>query len=841
MPLRHHTWPVPVRPSVWAAPVAEPPPRHDRPAGSPERRATDARPDVRAAASPHAASSVTAEPGRRPPAPRRAPSLLACAAAPVTLRAAWVRIRARGKGTPGVDGVTVEAYDARLDAHIERLARCLLDGSYRPLPLRRLVVGTGDKARTLAIPTVEDRLVQTSLLLTLQPGIERLLSDSAYAYRPGRGVAQASRHLERHLRDRRPFVAKGDIAAFFDEIPRQPLFDALAELVPDPDVRALVRTCLDAPLAGHIPAHGLPQGGVLSPMLSNVYLLPFDRAFAREALPLLRYADDFAVPCHTADEAARALALARSELGALGLRLHPEKSRVVALADGFTFLGVAFGPDRGPLAAAMPAATLPPAPARSAPVPARAPAPARPPAAVPVVAYTLTTHVPRRVLAFRIRPEEAPALRPGTPPHAPTPDDVSAHRPDVDDDTLFTAADDFSDLADDRLDDGFADETLDGLDDEERLPDDLHNDEDEEGDRPADARPTVLPTAPRPTPGPPSSAAARMPRALYLHTHGSTLGLHGDRLQVYLPGSATPAVRLGIARVAEIVVVGHVTLSPAALRRCLADGVPVTLLSSSGRFVGRLEADPHRAAAIVRAQCALAADPAACLALARRFVAAKVRNSRALLARARRRADGPDLREASRRLARIARRLDTAPSVDGLRGLEGAAAAAYFAAFGRLVDHPDFAFTTRSRRPPADAVNALLSFLYTLAHGALHGHLVRARLHPYVGFFHADAPGHPALASDLLEEFRPRLDALALALLHRGELTPAMFEPHGDGVYLAASGRTAVLRAWQAFLRRKVAHDGQARTYWNVMHEQAQRLARLVRGEDTDYRPFGWR
>lgn len=681
-----------------------------------------------------------------------------------------------------MDGITADAFAATADERLERLSLRLADGTYTPLPLRPLTLGGSGKTRTLAIPTVEDRIVQTSLLLTIQPRLETLLSDAAFAYRPGRGVAQALRRLEQRLDAQHPFAAQGDIASFFDEIPLPPLWNVLGQALHDDHLLALLQRCTAAPLAGRtgIAERGLPQGGVLSPILSNVYLLPFDQTLASKGL--VRYADDFVVPARSPDDAYALLDRARQSLETLGLRLHPEKSRVVSKAEGFTFLGARIG-----------------APETSAsPTP-----PARPPAtlhlAVPTVRLTdpLTS-----VLTLRPIPHGHPT-RPTLPHAAPS---SSRHT----DESL----DEDGKIDIDRYD-------LESLDAETITP--------PAADLPDDDAPGV------------PARSHRLPRPLYLHTHGATVGLHGDALHVFAPGNATPTLRVGVARVAEIVVLGHVTLTPATLRRCLASGIPVTYLSTSGRFAGRLEAEPQRAADVVRAQCALSANAAACLALAQSLVEAKVRNSRALLARARRHHDDPALHEAARQLARLARRIPLAPSLDILRGLEGAAAAAYFDAFGLLVRHPDFTFTTRSRRPPRDPVNALLSFLYTLAHGTLHGHVARARLHPFVGFFHADAHAHPALVSDLLEPFRPRIDALALRLLNRHELSPAMFDVHGAGVYLNDEGRALVLRTWQAFLRRSTATpDGQPSTYWHRMAEQTQSILRLVRGDAETFAPFTW-
>jgi CRISPR-associated protein Cas1 len=273
--------------------------------------------------------------------------------------------------------------------------------------------------------------------------------------------------------------------------------------------------------------------------------------------------------------------------------------------------------------------------------------------------------------------------------------------------------------------------------------------------------------------------------------------------------------------------------TPAALRRCAAAGVGVTWLTRQGRLVARLAAPAEQPAATVRAQCgATAADR---LAVAQALVAAKLEGQRALLLRrARRLPPGPRpaaAQAAARRLDDALRAVYEATSTATLRGVEGAAAAAYFEAWPALLGDAPLAFGGRSRRPPRDGVNALLSFAYTLAHQQMHGLAEAHGLHPYVGFLHEDRPGHATLASDLLEPLRPAIDHAVLAAVRRGRFTEEDFEttPRG-GVYLTGAARPKLFALLDRAVRRPYAWaPGAPSVLWTAMAALPAALARALR------------
>jgi RNA-directed DNA polymerase len=265
-----------------------------------------------------------------------------------TLRAAFARVKAN-RGAAGVDHVTVTMYDARLDANLTGLSASLRDGTYRPQPIRRHWIPKGlRERRPLGIPTVRDRVVQTALRLVLEPIFDVTFAAHSYGFRPGRGAKDALRRVDALLRTGYRYIVDADLQTYFDTIPHAPLRARVASTVSDGRVLALLDAFLQQPvfegLAQWTVDEGTPQGAVISPLLANLYLDPLDHAMAEKGFEMVRDADDFVVLCRTADEAQQALLMVQRWTEAAGLRLHPEKTRLVDVQqpDGFDFLGYHF-------------------------------------------------------------------------------------------------------------------------------------------------------------------------------------------------------------------------------------------------------------------------------------------------------------------------------------------------------------------------------------------------------------------------------------------------------------------------------------------------------------------
>ena len=331
---------------------------------------------------------------------------------------------------------------------------------------------------------------------------------------------------------------------------------------------------------------------------------------------------------------------------------------------------------------------------------------------------------------------------------------------------------------------------------------------------------------------------------LYVMTQGAYLHLEGETLVVEI--ERQKRLQVPLHHLGSVVIFGDIMVSPAALHRCADDGRGVVLLDRHGRFKARLEGPLSGNILLRQAQHRAAAAQA--LELARAFVAGKLRNARQIVLRGARDcgndADREVLRHRGRLLAGHIRRLPGTATLDEARGAEGDGARVYFEAIRHLIRadaREVFSFERRSRRPPRDRFNALISFLYTLLVHDCRSAVEGVGLDAQLGFLHAVRPGRPALALDLMEEFRPLADRLALTLINRGQLTEKDFEARpGGAVYLSETGRKTVLAAYQQRKQEEISHAllQQPAPVGLLPHVQARLLARVLRGDMEGYLPF---
>lgn len=621
------------------------------------------------------------------------------------------------QGAPGVDDETIDVFGARLDTALEVLRRELLDGTYRPAPLRRAYLEEENgKLRPLAIPTVRDRVAQTAAAMVLTRLIDPEFEDVSFGYRPRRSVEQAVRRVIALRNEGYEWVVDADITRFFDEIDHDRLLEALAEHVDDPRILALVRLWIscevqDGALRSRM-TRGVPQGSPISPLLANIYLDRFDDVLVREGRKLIRFADDFVILCKSRPGAESALELSEDVLEELRLALNPEKTRITSFEHGFTFLGVKF----------------------------------------------------LRSLAYRPRYDDDPELLDELPA---TTDDLDLPPPAADHDPIL--------------------------------------------------------------------------RSLYLMEQGVELGRESRRFVVRRQGQVVR--KIPAMKVDQIMVFGNVGVTTPAMHFCLKEDIPIFLLSRGGQYRGVVESPQADRVLLHRDQFARATSPEFCLAVAREIVTGKIANTRSLLMRAARKTASPGVKTVTTVLTNLARDVPAVKTLDELRGIEGAAAAQYFALWPELVGE-EWHFPGRRRQPPTDPVNSLLSYGYTLLFHNTYS-LLRARgLHPHLGFFHALREGHPALASDLMEEFRaPVVDATVLALLHRKQVKREDFR-YGQGpggpCFMSEEARRRVVQTFEAALSRPIAHPdaGGRCDYRRAISLQAQRLVAVIRGEQSTYRPF---
>lgn len=334
---------------------------------------------------------------------------------------------------------------------------------------------------------------------------------------------------------------------------------------------------------------------------------------------------------------------------------------------------------------------------------------------------------------------------------------------------------------------------------------------------------------------------------LFITTNGAYLAKEGEAVVVRI--NKKPRLRVPIHNLGGVVCLGRIGISPSAMALCAKGGVTVSFLSTHGRFLASVHGFTPGNVLLRRKQYRVADEEAPSSQIARNVVAAKIANSRAVLLRALRDRPSPAgrLQATADWLTDSLGQLRSAENRELIRGIEGNAARMYFDVFNELITDTggQFVFRGRSRRPPLDNVNAVLSFLYAMLAQDCRAACEAAGLDAAVGFLHADRPGRPGLALDLMEEFRAFLaDRLALSLINRGQIKASGFATTETGaVQMDDATRKAVITAWQNRKQREIRHPflGEKTTVGLLPHLQARLLARHLRGEMDDYPPFLWK
>ncbi|HEX5337475.1 MAG TPA: type I-C CRISPR-associated endonuclease Cas1c [Gallionella sp.] len=341
--------------------------------------------------------------------------------------------------------------------------------------------------------------------------------------------------------------------------------------------------------------------------------------------------------------------------------------------------------------------------------------------------------------------------------------------------------------------------------------------------------------------------ARQILNTLYVMTPHSYLHLENDTLRVDV--EREKKLQVPLHHLGSVVCLGNIMVSPALMHRCADDGIGLVLLDQNGRFKARLEGAVSGNILLRQAQHRQAGDNAFALNVSRAMIAGKLRNARQVLLRgAREAADEDDakvLTAAATALRASVRNLPQAADLDSVRGIEGDAAKVYFSAMNGIVRRDarnTFAMDGRTRRPPRDRINALLSFLYSMLMNDCRSALEAVGLDPQLGFLHAVRPGRAALALDLMEEFRAIMaDRLVLTLINRGQIGAGDFvEREGGAVLLEGDARRAVVVAYQERKQEEITHPLlETKMPIGLLPQiQARLLARHIRGETETYLPF---
>ena len=328
---------------------------------------------------------------------------------------------------------------------------------------------------------------------------------------------------------------------------------------------------------------------------------------------------------------------------------------------------------------------------------------------------------------------------------------------------------------------------------------------------------------------------------LYIVEQGAKLRIEQRRLLVSKNGQLI--ARVPLSHTNAVIIFGNAHITTPALKQLLRAGVDVVFLTRYGRYEGRLVGPVSKFGLLRQAQYALAHDHAFGLRIAQTVVNAKCLNMRTTLLRRNRTLQNAEVAASVERIGALAERAWRTQRLNALRGVEGSAAAAYFSVLRHLFTRP-WPFHKRTRRPPTDPVNVLLSFGYTLLTRELEASVLLVGLDPYLGFLHGTAYGRPSLALDLVEEFRAIVvDAVVLRCLNSEIITPADFTPGETPerpVVLGDDGRRRFLQAFETRVSTPITHPvtGEKMTYRRAFEIQTRLLARCLRDQEPRYRPF---
>lgn len=328
---------------------------------------------------------------------------------------------------------------------------------------------------------------------------------------------------------------------------------------------------------------------------------------------------------------------------------------------------------------------------------------------------------------------------------------------------------------------------------------------------------------------------------VYVTQEDSFIGKTDERLQV--KAEKKTLLDVPMIKVEGVVVLGRATIYPAALMELLERQIPLSFLTGTGRYLGRLEPPLTKNIFVRSAQWKAMEESQKAIHVVRGFVRGKLKNYRNSLLRAQREYETLNLRDAIAKLENAIAPINKTENIDSLRGLEGAGSAAYFGSFGQLIRAEGFSFEARRRRPPTDPINAMLSFGYAILLHDIQSAVNIVGFDPYLGYLHTQRYGRPSLALDLIEEFRPLVvDAVVLAAVNKRSLSPSDFttEPVSGAVSLSDEGRRTFLRLYEQKKQTKFTHPVLQKkyTYQEAFEIQARLLAKYLMGETELYPPL---
>ncbi|PSB21796.1 CRISPR-associated endonuclease Cas1 [filamentous cyanobacterium CCP2] len=715
-------------------------------------------------------------------------------------RRAWNKVRAN-HGCAGVDGETIEAFERNVDQNLATLRRQLQTGTYQPMPLQSLRVAKkprlqpGEPPKTewrgLAVPTVRDRIVQQALLNLLHPILEPQFETSSFAYRPGRSYKSAVRQVEQWRQQGYDWVLDADVVKYFDNIQHSRLFAELQERVHDPAVGKLVEQWIGSGVTTAsgliLPSKGIPQGSVVSPILANVYFDDFDEAVEDAGFKLVRYADDFVILAKSKSRIEKAQVLVDRLLETMGLELHPDKTRVTNFRQGFHFLGHTF--------------------VRSLVIQDQGKGKKR-----------------KGNEGVGVQGKESPILTYSDPPLQMTQIQQALQE-------AIQAS-------------------------KQPIPPPLYV---VMGYKVRDEKPIQIESK--------EWSWHTGMSTLYLVKQGTMLRkdhgrfvIEGGRLaadgekneadgrtnpksKILNPKSKPEQIlEIPIQEVGRILVLGRVQLSTSAIEVCLERQIPVIFMSQMGDYKGHLWSSEFCDLPTEATQFGRRTDRHFQQIMARQLLHGKLTNSRHLLLRLNRKRKVNGLAAKIHRIDQHIAALAQTNDLNVMRGHEGSAARLYFTALGQLITNPGFSLTERTRRPPKDPVNSLLSFGYTLLFNNVLSLILAEGLNPYLGNLHRSDRKEMHLAFDLMEEWRsPIVDSLVMTLVNKKILRPTDFTfPNAEGgIYLNDVARKVFLKYFEERISEEIAYPTlqQPVSYRRAIQLQIQQYKRCLQ-DSNPYQPF---
>ncbi|WP_419783951.1 CRISPR-associated endonuclease Cas1 [Maridesulfovibrio sp.] len=649
----------------------------------------------------------------------------------------------------GVDGVEPEDFEQQLKFHARKSEELIKTGEYCPQPLKGFLLDKGNgKVRAMAVPTVQDRVLQRCTVSVIGPILEQLFEHCSYGYRPGCSRQQAADALEYARQQGYNYIVDADIRSFFDCVPWDKLTAKLFALFPFEPVVDLIEQWVqsDVKFKGRTikRSRGLPQGASISPIMANLYLDELDDALLENNYLLVRYADDFVIACKSKDAAEQAKADAKALLDSLALQLNDEKTAVTSFNAGFSYLGYLFcrsliiekNKSFGDAAQQSPEAEsgkLENAWLGTAQVHTLADAEKKKDKYKPYKAKQVVHsfgHL-KKLFADKELPEYVYSEQ------SPSAEITYAKLIDPEESQSPAQA------SDKELDSGLNISDYDFSIDGAELPEE--------------------PTSPLLE----AELRTQRKRPLYLLSPNVSINLEGQAIRLTADNSSTTQT-LPLKAVSHVVVVGRPRITMPTVIALSQRKVPTYFCRRNGLLqlsVGNNKGHWH----LWTMQATAQGNDLFCLQMARETVSAKLHNCALLMRKS--------LKEQSEQVKNLYELRDmvlVSNSIDEIRGLEGTGARLYFDSF--ISSMPDWmCFGGRKKHPSPDPLNSLLSYGYTLLHNHVSTALQVVGLNPQIGFMHAQYGRHHALASDLQEEFRFVVDSLIISLIRRREVRAEHF------------------------------------------------------------------